>query len=160
MGLDVTAYGKVTLVEALPLTEHNAHTEHPLDAQWETHAYLYTVGFDRADGLVDGFYLTERKLRVGHWTYSGYNRWRDELAALVGTTAAAVWKDPKPGPFVELINFSDCDGFIGPKTCAKLARDFGAYHERVGDAGDFAEGYESFAGAFRHAADSGAVRFG
>ena len=34
-------------------------------------------------------------------------------------------------PFVELLNFSDCEGFIGPKTSAKLHADFLEWDEKA-----------------------------
>ena len=44
-----------------------------------------------------------------------------------GCSAAHIWdhKDIYVGtPFYELIDFSDCEGTIGPYTCEKLAQDF------------------------------------
>lgn len=64
------------------------------------------------------------------------------------------------GPFSELINFSDCEGVIGPKTAAKLARDFAAFEaqaEAWGD--DFYDQYLNWEEVFLMAADGGAVAF-
>ena len=49
-------------------------------------------------------------------------RWRVLAAPKVRTNPE------KEGlPFVELINFSDCEGVIGPEVAAKLAKDFADY---------------------------------
>jgi len=68
-------------------------------------------------------------------SYSGYNKWRDELARrALDLPAATVWEDPSrfvEAPFFELINFSDCEGTIGPDAASDLATDFGALRDRI-----------------------------
>jgi hypothetical protein len=68
-------------------------------------------------------------------SYSGYNWWREQLCQLaLDVPPDDVWGDPEHyagKPFVELINFSDCEGCIGPITAAKLAVDFREYGPRV-----------------------------
>ena len=68
-------------------------------------------------------------------SYSGYNKWRDELARrALDLPAATVWEDPSrfvEAPFFELINFSDCEGTIGPDAAADLATDFCALRARI-----------------------------
>jgi hypothetical protein len=39
-------------------------------------------------------------------------------------TAEQVWAARPEGPFVELIDFADNEGMIGPRAAAKLAKDF------------------------------------
>ena len=80
-------------------------------------------------------------------------------------SATAVWDNPPPNaPFVELINFSDCEGFIGPVASAKLAKDFAAFRDRAQSADsthgayDF-ERYCKWQEAFEFAADNGCVQF-
>lgn len=70
-------------------------------------------------------------------------------------------RDPKPGPFIELINFTDCDGAIGPLVAAKLAADFDAHAEaaKASSYPGFWRLYDDFRIAFHLAADSGAVHF-
>ena len=73
--------------------------------------------------------------------------------------AAACWNGAT-GPFYELINFTDCDGTIGPEVAAKLARDFAEWDERaqvVG--GEWYEAYAEWRRCFEFAAHTGAVRF-
>jgi hypothetical protein len=163
MGLDITAYQKVELVEAMPFAVLKARGfQHRFYDSFD-HVYLCNeLHFaDRSDDLAEGFYLHTAGKSLGFraGSYGGYNQWRAALADMVGTPCVDVWKDPKPGPFVELINFSDCDGFIGPKTAAKLARDFEEHASKAGTAGNFAESYGEWSRAFALAAIGGVVKF-
>lgn len=113
--------------------------------------------------LIDSF-------RAG--AYSGYNRWRERLAKMAGypetlisdeyygdrmLCAAACWAGA-PGIFSELINFPNNEGTIGPKTCAKLAKDFNEFTPL--DAGpSFMSTYNNFKTAFNSVGDSGCVDF-
>lgn len=129
----------------------------------------YEGFIDRADGLKEGIYRRigdSYSFRAG--SYSGYNRWRRLLCELwFKLPPESVWSGVvKSGPFVELINFSDCEGFIGPRTSSKLADDFAtnkdAILSRSGGSVDserFACTYNDFARAFALAAGSGAVAF-
>jgi hypothetical protein len=68
-------------------------------------------------------------------SYSGYNWWREQLCKFaLEVSPEDVWEEPERfegKAFVELINFSDCDGCIGSKTSAKLAKDFAAHAPRL-----------------------------
>lgn len=73
------------------------------------------------------------------------------------------WRE---APFFELINFSDCEGTIGPVAAAELARDFQEQREKVrpqlealGADGWFASQYDRWAVAFDMAAGRGLVEF-
>ena len=66
-------------------------------------------------------------------SYSSYNRWRNDLAmAIHGVEAAIIWEDSSYAgkAFVELIDFSDCDGVIGAEVAEKLYHDF-VEHEKA-----------------------------
>ncbi len=105
MGLDISYYSKVKFIRK---NDDNDCEDN------EVHLWVNTDWPERADGLTDGIYSfdTEDGFRAG--SYDGYNTWREQLAALVGTTPEDVWANPQPGPFMELINFADNEGFIGP----------------------------------------------
>jgi hypothetical protein len=106
--------------------------------------------------------------------YGGYNSWREWLAKLAGypltefkqygqvekAHAAACWKGAI-GPFSELINFTDCEGVIGPVVAAKLAKDFAAFDSRAQAAseGNNYDRYKRWREAFEKAAQNGAVDF-
>ncbi|HLL74857.1 MAG TPA: hypothetical protein VK421_06295 [Pyrinomonadaceae bacterium] len=165
MGLGITAHEKLAFIspkdeaDAARLEQEYEDGENGVIKIW------ISRDFPRAaDKLADGaFYRSEGKdFRFRAGAYSSYNRWRESLARMIGETARRFWNDPRPGPFVELINFSDCEGVIGPETSAKLARDFQEYAERAerfrGEA-DWLTTYQNFRKAFELAAGGGCVRF-
>lgn len=125
---------------------------------------------DRADELEDGaFYDAESAESSVTMGYGNYGNFRNTLAAVAGWPAqegerfpysASVWY-ANGGPFWELINFSDCEGVIGPNTCAKIAADFAAYQEKADAHPDelFRNRYAQVRQLFEHAAGSGFVKF-
>lgn len=182
MGLDITAYRRLKPCEKPPGADNgdfdydryfrpDRHEEFPgrdagMTSEW------YEI--DQTEGGRDGF-------RAG--AYSGYNQWREWLAALVGYPtiahtdhrgsrllhSAGAW-EADGGPFWELIHFSDCEGTIGPVVSAKLAKDFAEWDERAqaacaamtqaGEPGAwFHQRYCDWRAAFELAADGGAVDF-
>lgn len=115
MGLDITAYS------------HAKKVNGEFDDNKHTNVYIIDAFRKQADGLKEGCYeISEygvERFRAG--SYSGYNEWRDWLAHVVGKSDKEIWANPDPSiPFVELINFADNEGTIGPKTSAKLYKDF------------------------------------
>ncbi|MEN9870269.1 MAG: hypothetical protein RLZZ171_1257, partial [Cyanobacteriota bacterium] len=77
-----------------------------------------------------------------------------------------VWNNPEQkGPFVELINFSDCEGVIGSSLSAKLAKDFADFNDRAKKTaaeyrGDwFYSLHQKWQEAFELAAQNGAISF-
>lgn len=178
MGLDIVAYSKLKKVE-VELDEDG----HPVDEDaWDSYNRVYaTGGRNQHDDLVDrGFYDCEGEeysFRAGG--YGGYNAWRDTLAKLAGypltpyetrysgseaSHAAACWDGETQGPFAEMIDFSDCEGCIGPKTSAKLFKDFVEFEDRAktfvtDDEGWFFKKYLEWKRAYEVASDGGMVRF-
>lgn len=172
MGLDITAYKKITPLDAVfdqdgdPI---DPKTREPLEGDY-FHMCENPHYTERADGLARGLYAYEDATGFRAGSYSGYSQWRDQLAELAGYAAApredhhkhsaSAW-DAESGPFWELINFSDCEGTIGPKTSAKLAKDF-ADHQAKADAHEserFRSLYGQWRVAFEMATDEGAVDF-
>src|SRR4051794_40853728 len=89
--------------------------------------------------------------------YSRYNRWLEQLGRLAGIPCIDLfWQSPRPAPFAELLNFTDCDGTIGTAVCEKLAGDFAAW---AGQAAHHTERYfrERFV-FWRHAFDLASQR--
>jgi hypothetical protein len=106
----------------------------------------------------------ERVLHVAMGPYSHYGRWREYLAILAGWQSAEQCFEATSGPFWELINFSDCEGVIGPVAAKKLAEDFRAYRAaaeqvKAPSVRGFLELYEQMARACELAADGGAIAF-
>lgn len=158
MGLDVAYYSKVTFVRPFECSE-DVRTAVQLEA-----LYTFLPNAGQTDGLQDGWYEVEGEGGFRAGSYGGYNAWRAWLAGMFDMAPRLVWREPdrfKGRPFVELINFSDCEGFIGPKTSAKLAKDFREHLEIVKGESDLraATLYERFMGAFETAARGGVVKF-
>lgn len=114
----------------------------------------------RAVGLQDGRYgFTDS------WGFAigggSYGMWRHCLAVLAGYPSdTAVWENPTPGPFVELIDFTDNTGWIGPEVAAKLAKDFADHATKAPTMGpEFDEIYRNWLKVMDLAAKKGAVEF-
>ncbi len=169
MGLDITAYKKLSKVES-PVFDGDGQPEEGV------RFYAEANFLAQAEGIEDRtvyLYGAAHRFRAG--SYGGYNAWREELAKLAGypqtphrsrwsketemLCAAAVWNGAK-GPFAELIDFSDCEGVIGPVVAKKLAADFAEFQPKADAIGDyFLERYNHWRKAFEMAADNGAVDF-
>ncbi len=100
-------------------------------------------------------------------SYFGYNLWRQQLSqTMCQREPEAIWNqrnDPavRALPFYELIDFTDCDGEIGPIVARKLAADFAAHQTQADEVADdwFRQSYANFRAACEFAADNGVVRF-
>jgi hypothetical protein len=120
-----------------------------------------------AEGIKSkAFYGYEEEFRFRAGSYGGYNAWRDKLAQLAGYKSAEdVWANPDlKEAFVELINFSDCEGVIGSKFSTKLLKDFIDFDAKasdfeLNDGGYFYRLYQEWRKAFELAAQNGAVEF-
>ena len=161
MGLDISAHRQAVPVDPADLTaEGEPRDWADLDYQGYGRLLDHSHFPGRVDGLKEGYYRVAETFGFRAGSYSGFNTWRNELAQLTGAASAQeVWgRGAQPGPFVELINFSDCEGCIGPLTSAKLAADFAAFQDKVGH-GWFGEQYARWRKAFEMAADGGFVEF-
>jgi hypothetical protein len=165
MGLDIDAYSNIKLLENVRLDEYGD----PVDDAGELVDYFRPCVNDHysshAEGIEDGAlygYEEEFGFRAGN-----YDKWRNSLAQLVGYVSAEyVWNNPGlVGPFVELIDFSGCDGVIGSSLSAKLAKDFADFNDRAKKTaaeygGDwFYSLYQKWQQAFELAAQNGAISF-
>lgn len=156
MGLDITAFAKLVQVEDLDRADIII-TQQMID-------WSQQFG-ERCGDLKPGRYIaTGEQYGFGAGSYSGYNDWRDELARLVGLNEAGDVFDPAvTGPFVELINFADNEGYIGAKVAAKLHKDFLDHRDKAKvqdtDRAWFYSKYERWMRAFELAADNGVVDF-
>ena len=144
MGLDIQAFERLR-----PGQE---------DKDW--HLYQPEGVPDRSDGIAGWYASDGESFRFRAGSYSGYNRWRDWLCkTFLGVNANEAWSDPDRfagRPFIELINYSDCEGFFGPVTSAKLAKDF-ADHAPAPDSGEYAAIYADWSKAFALAARGGGI---
>jgi hypothetical protein len=163
MGLDIQAYSRCRFVAP------------QVDDDWEEHedqhVLVYAVDWpERLDGMPPGWYAVDgESMHFWAGSYSGYNRWREQLSeAALGVFPQAVWKDPDAfagQAFVELINFADNEGAIGPKSSAKLLDDFDQRPDLPDLVAEdrphrwFQQKYREWRDAFALAADGGFVVF-
>ena len=166
MGLDITAYRTAVFERAM-------RSDEDPDTLGNAFRFIYTVPAfaAQADGMQSGFYRVPSGDAVHAFpagSYSGYNHWREWLCRLVHAVApSTLWHDTTGkyagAAFFELINFADNEGVIGPKTSAKLAKDFAEWQDRADAAGAEARGYlglfNDFRKAFKLAAGNGCVKF-
>lgn len=137
------------------------------DAENEEAQHLVNISDfrERGDGIVEGYYLLPKARWFRAGSYGTYNSWRESLSLLAnGVLPQIVWRDPftyAEKPFYELIDFTDCEGFIGPNTSAKLARDFEIHKKAfvIAAKGWEVQIYKDFAKAFKTAARGGVVVF-
>jgi hypothetical protein len=162
MGLDIYAYRQIRRVECTSAEDECAHE----------HLWVNPEFPAQADSIEGGCYKVEEHFHFRAGSYGGYNAWRERLSRLShGMEPQLIWdnsQDFEGASFVELINFSDCEGVIGPETSAKLAKDFAAWDQHANSASDdefgtsddwFYRLYQSWRRAFEMAADHGAVQF-
>jgi hypothetical protein len=187
MGLDIFAASHLKFAQRIPRGKAFDRLEEELDAKGKSIGEVYFLFSGNAagqrarlGGMKPGLYSFTKKSRKYGFragSYSGYNWWRNQLSLFaLETEAEDVWFEPEDfrgQPFVELIDFTDCDGRIGTSVCAKLAEDFTSHAARAkrfaatlsntdpegwpGD--DWLAVYRQFARAFRLAAQNGALEF-
>ncbi len=165
MGLDITAYERVLRIGGVPEDDVG-------DGAWGRGNIVLYVNRDfpeQADQITHGEYRPEGErfaFRAG--SYGGYNSWRNLLCRMAnGMSADEFWDTPVGNrPFEPLINFSDCEGVIGPDTSALLAQTFAQYqHAAEAFAAKTADGeywlqkYNQWRKAFEIASHGGCVDF-
>tara|TARA_R110000851_G_scaffold331047_2_gene504626 strand:+ start:380 stop:970 length:591 start_codon:yes stop_codon:yes gene_type:complete len=193
MGLDIHATNNLTKIpkEDIP---YGVEPYNDKFYQWEQDMDVYLRYIDRSNGegenywskhsdpFETGYYMLDgsdyHTFRAGSYTY--YSNWRKMLALTMGfDDMEDVWSlDPYDAtvPFIELLNFSDSSGRIGPLVSAELYNDFVSMEEKVfefidrmsygvvsgqklrlGEVSDFKELYEDWKYAFELAKEGGEV---
>lgn len=106
-----------------------------------------------------------KKMRFGAATYEEYQKFRVHLARVAGFTNE-LELILKGGPlyFIELLNFSDSEGTIGPMVCKKLYNDFRdnydiaeEYFKGVEEGGKYWMHYQNWCKALSVARQNGAI---
>lgn len=178
MGLDIGYYSNVCLSD-----KDDENYDDYAAITYNATCFEYQLGSLKINQRYD---LTEKSeydsFRAG--SYSGYNWWREQLSIMAGYESAnEVWENNNLntrylklneingeenvfGPFVELINFSDCEGVIGPEISKKLYKDFVDFDEKAKEykmdkdyENYFYTKYCEWKEAFRVASDGGLVHF-
>lgn len=156
MGLDVSYYRDLS-----PIACDGEDCDH-------IRIYANDPAFEgREAPLTPGCYDGEEVDGFSAGSYGGYNQWRAWLSMLaLGASPEDVWNNRKTfagKPFVELVNFSDCEGTIGPDVSKKLAADFATFDEKtregMKDYHGYYEKYQEWRKAFEVATNNGAVCF-
>jgi hypothetical protein len=161
MGLDIFAAEK-----AIKISDNFDQDFETLDTEGEVVRVLVNNSFASHDHLTDGIYRYEGKsidFRAG--SYGTYNGFRGSISQIAHNVAPSViWSNPeiyKGSAFYELINFSDCEGVIGPDTASKLLSDFKQYREEFMKDNDVWEGekYDYWIKALELAGNDGLLIF-
>lgn len=175
MGLDITAYSKL---QVLTPKEIKA-SERSIGVRVDFGEEVITLSDSQIKSpnnwirdMSPGTYYQSpetEEYSFGAGSYSGYGTYRKMLAeCFLGVTPEGVWKNEsvyKGQPFFEQVNFSDCDGFIGPEVSAKLHEDYNAgrneWYDYLVESGEEVEyympRYDNWTKAFKVASDEGFV---
>lgn len=165
MGLDITAYSNLTPIDCVydddgePI---DPTTRLPIDDA--IRLYLNEDFPGREEGLRGMTFTTpDSPFQFCAGAYGGYSGWRKALAQLAGYEPESLWErsamSDKSVPFGELVNFSDCEGTIGPVASVKLARDFAEFSDKARQIEFLWPKYQLWHTAFDVAAKNGAVSF-
>lgn len=175
MGLDIHAYRNAVKLDTKFFDEDGDPVDSNGDAiEYDTRIYANPDFPGRETGVDHrAFYKAEHGSHA-RWGYGRYNVLRNELAKLAGypvgeyerygtkyqSYCVACWNGEQ-GPFAELINFSDCEGTIGPVVAKKLAADFAEYQSKADahESEQFRSFYAALSEAFTLAAEDGFVVF-
>lgn len=105
-----------------------------------------------------------------HWSYSGFNRFREKVASSIGINLNEMygfggpkdWKAVKH-PLKALLYHSDCDGNLSPKQCALVAPALRLvikkWEKNIENAHDISQGLKLARGMFHCAKKNKSLRF-
>lgn len=176
MGLDITAYKGLKEVTKGEAFDEDGVLKWEGDNDKYVYPHIDRNFAERADDIKNKTpYRYEDSIGHAAGSYGGYNHWRNSLAKLAGypeaeydefgvtkkSHAAYVWATPDDGPFMEIINFSDCEGIIGTAVSRKLAKDFSDFQSQADEhhCDHFKRKYSEWRQAFEFASDNGLVEF-
>jgi len=194
MGLDITAYSNI---ENRGIPENDFDISEIVDSADDSFIFYNTgsnsfsveyklpdggvrYGYDKCDDLKPGLYYEGYKtishsFRAG--SYGSYNDFRKNICLSVnGVYPAEIWETPdkwRDSPLFDLINFSDCEGRIGPEVSRKLYGEMNENYikfvkfivDQYSEHGNFhimeyhKETYEDFMKCFEIASEDGIVIF-
>lgn len=138
MGLDIHVYKNLTKVEGARARKIMEHEDGPGEGAYEAGCAFPRINEDfpgREEGVEEVPYDFEEEWHFRAGSYSGHTQFRQDLCNLLGHGDFRVWiiaqSEDTHGPLEELLNFSDCEGTIGPVVAKKLAKDFVDWEERA-----------------------------
>ncbi len=189
MGLAITAYKNLVLSEC---QDHEAHETGEIRNSLYLYKNHEVFKKQEANMQTECFYNYEDTARCLSLPYSSYSNFRDILAQISGYTpltkddfneadsehyrnwvlrnpysasAEKLFKSGIKMPFIELIYFSDCEGFIGTDICKKLSRDFDEFDQEARAYSEthcdlmFYSNYEMFRDNIKYAIENGVLYF-
>jgi hypothetical protein len=145
------------------------------------------IYFNQSSGIKDGYYTFKNEISFRAGAYSSYGIWRRMLAEMLNynyqdlitsidltynrnKTISELFQEPiefdyESIPFIELLYFSDCEGFIGTEISKELLKDFTQnqilaieFSEKRKNK-DWLSLYTDFLKAFEIASKDGCLRF-
>ncbi len=151
MGLDITGYEDI---KATGKTFNIEEDEYISVSDWKQSNMKYIE-----EQQIE--YKETHCFRAG--SYGGYNSFRNNLCTLANNiTVEELWKtEDESLKFYWLINFSDCEGYIGTSYCKILYDEFVKYNDKImSSLNDFDKvKYKDFKEAFRLGSNNGLVDF-
>ena len=153
MGLDICAYSNVRVSDE------------------KDGLIIYSSGFDQCNmkGLEYKSLTFNFHFYFFAASYRGYGTFRRMLCKIANKIEIEeLWENEDKEeyqnlPFFWLINFSDCEGYIGTRYCDIIYNDFLKYEElfmSISDIDDYyKDKYRDFKNAFNIASDNGLVKF-
>ena len=163
MGVNVSGISNITLTEE----EGLFYLETPTDKTKYTNIHNYDEGwYDKSHESTDHVF------RAG--SLGGYHQFRNLLVLSVYECSTEyIWdneEDYIAAPFIEIINFTDHEGFFGPVVANRLYNDFKVYASRfakyvysniedVDDRNDMIIIYDNWIKALKEAKNNGILIF-
>lgn len=158
MGLDITAYENIEFKEVI---------------EDESEVSFYNGGYFEQSNMTE---IENKNLEISFsrshdfraGSYGGYGVFRNNLSVIINNrTQDDIFKNCenesiKKLPFFYLINFSDCEGYIGTSYCEILYNDFCKHEEEYMEKQEHEyakEKYLEFKKAFELAKNNGLVNF-
>lgn len=153
MGLDITAYKNIRKVD---IPEGNEGEYH-----FSNTGFTQSNMTDFENEEIQIVFDEDFSFRAG--AYSSYNKFRNELClAANGIKDETLWASKDENlKFYWLINFSDCDGYIGTSYCKILYDEFCKYEEDIKSKLNecYHLNYNNFKKAFKLGSNNGLVDF-
>lgn len=130
MGLDILTLLHPEYVGPIRDDEGNWLEEPPTrDGEWASSVYGGDYP-EHLDGRKEGYYFGIQGHRFRAGSYSGYNYAREKICkAVLGVEPKEVWDNSEQfvgRPLVKLIDFTDCEGTVGPDTSRLLGYELAA----------------------------------
>jgi hypothetical protein len=157
MGLDTSGIRNLRRVEN--------PTEQQIEDGYVFRFYVHEGIFERTqEGVDPNAYYHVSDAHADYFSGPGYSYgshmgFRRALAKLVGVDADDIWDGIVTDcPFYDLINYSDCEGTIGPAACKRLASNFAEFSSAMEASADFPDvlksRYRQWAEMFAWCADA------